>query len=331
MQVLILEPGFTIEAFAGATILIAPPSIGNVGQLAADFTLNCLSLEGVKRVATIESPLLTSMTGIERYSGGQETNCLPVEIYQLGTTSSSSSSSSSSSTFIILQRSLCLQGAQKAFYNELRELLSLSLRVGLLVVLTGGAVDELAQVEEEAAATKTRFAFISPSAKSKLAEAAPMLLQAISNEKSYRQLPLEDFVLASSSSSSSSSSAIVSAGGGGGGRGGEEDEDDGAFEGFTPSSSRSAAEKPTNLPIGMAGATLLCANAASRDAVVVIGVLVGEGDNRLDGVALANLVLEKMSLVSASTMQRGQSLCPSSWLSLGGSSMSSDTSSSIFG
>jgi hypothetical protein len=139
--------------FDGQTIandsicLLGLPSIGNVGQMACDVLLASLfaggEVYGLKRIGTIESPYVIPMSGCDAFfmpaNGDKEQGnasfiCLPLEIYCF--------SYSNQNYTIIMQRSSCLIGAQRIFYQELCALVN-EWKCSLHLIITGASIDNM--------------------------------------------------------------------------------------------------------------------------------------------------------------------------------------------
>mmetsp|Transcript_6330 Transcript_6330/g.10561 ORF Transcript_6330/g.10561 Transcript_6330/m.10561 type:complete len:420 (-) Transcript_6330:174-1433(-) len=121
--------------------IVALPSTGNVGQIAMDSIIATLSSSGtsLRRVGNIETDLVMPMVGFEVFAEGEpkiQELCMPIEVYTF-------QRNTSQTTVLILQRSLCYQGSQRCFSQQLVKFLANELKCQTAIFLTGASDEDL--------------------------------------------------------------------------------------------------------------------------------------------------------------------------------------------
>jgi hypothetical protein len=291
MEVVFNEAGFEPES-GSRSLFVAVPSNGNAGQMAAD-ALCCNS--SFRKVGLILSAFLVPMSGYDSF-GEQRKNelCSPCDIY----------SADNSGMVVIIQRSACRLGFQRAFYKELSEkLMSVFGKDSTVSILTGAGLETINDPSK-------KLLFVPP-----VTSEAMLKMQKNENLSGLMRV-VEAF---------ESIPGYVLLGAAGGVDASEQGKIDDATTAQLKKSNplldtvldfSTKVHVNAEKPVGMGGGALLYHFlSGSGVATSIIGNFVYEGDNRDDGIRLARALIEGIF----PEQQNAEIITPASWAGIGGS------------
>lgn len=270
-----------------ANFVIGFPSVANVGQLAIDSIISTLG-PGAERIGYIESEYLLPISGYDRaYPEAPRTLCLPVEVYSIV---GQSQDNSDARTIIIQQRCPVVASNHKQYIQELLALLQ-SYKYNLALVLTGASSLDNEDGHHPAAKDMNNklFSVCTVSGSAQLQSQQSLVsLNAFIQSKTVSHPLVEP--------SPTSSSLLISS--------------------STPPPPPSIALS-SQIPVGMQlTKQLLEATVKESDSnsVAVIGKICHEGDNLLDGLEMAMLVMNALLAEKESSQCSIASMAmPESW------------------